>query len=44
MNILNLDNKKLALLLLRIVIGINYLVHGAVRELGDYNGFALRDG
>ena len=40
MNVLKLNNRKLALLMLRVVTGINYLMHGAVRVLGDYSGFA----
>ena len=35
-----MSNKKLAVLLLRFVTGINFLMHGAVRVLGDYSGFA----
>ena len=35
-----MSNKKLAVLLLRIVTGINFFMHGAVRVLGDYSGFA----
>ena len=35
-----MSNKKLAVLLLRIVTGINFFMHGAVRVLGDYGGFA----
>lgn len=40
MNFLQLSNKKLAVLLLRFVTGINFLMHGAVRVFGDYSGFA----
>lgn len=35
-----MSNKKLAVLLLRSVTGINFLMHGAVRVFGDYSGFA----
>lgn len=35
-----MSNKKLAVLLLRFVTGINFLMHGAVRVFGDYSGFA----
>lgn len=35
-----MSNKKLAIFLLRFVTGINFLMHGAVRVLGDYSGFA----
>ena len=35
-----MSNKKLAILLLRFVTGINFLMHGAVRVFGDYSGFA----
>ena len=40
MNFLQMSNKKLAVLLLRFVTGINFLMHGAVRVFGDYSGFA----
>ncbi len=35
-----MSNKKLAVLLLRFVTGINFFMHGAVRVFGDYSGFA----
>ena len=35
-----MSNKKLALFLFRIVVGVNFFMHGAVRILGDYSGFA----
>jgi len=40
MKYLQMSNKKLAVLLLRVVTGINFFMHGAVRVLGDYSGFA----
>ena len=40
MNFLQMSNKQLALFFLRFVTGINFLMHGAVRILGDYSGFA----
>ncbi len=40
MQFLQMSNKKLAVLLLRFVTGINFLMHGAVRVFGDYSGFA----
>lgn len=40
MQFLKMSNKKLAVLLLRFVTGINFLMHGAVRVFGDYSGFA----
>ncbi len=40
MKFLRMSNKKLAVLLLRFVTGVNYLMHGAVRVFGDYSGFA----
>lgn len=40
MKFLQMSNKKLAVLLLRFVTGINFLMHGAVRVFGDYSGFA----
>ena len=40
MNFLRLSNKKLALFLFRLVVGVNFFMHGAVRILGDYSGFA----
>ncbi|GJM16263.1 MAG: hypothetical protein DHS20C13_15900 [Thermodesulfobacteriota bacterium] len=40
MQFLKISNKKLAVLLLRFVTGINFLMHGAVRVFGDYSGFA----
>jgi len=40
MKYFQMSNKKLAVLLLRIVTGINFFMHGAVRVLGDYSGFA----
>ena len=35
-----MSNKKLALFLFRFVVGVNFLMHGAVRIFGDYSGFA----
>lgn len=35
-----MSNKKLAVFLLRLVTGINFFMHGAVRVFGDYSGFA----
>ena len=35
-----MSNKKLAVFLLRLFTGINFLMHGAVRVFGDYSGFA----
>ncbi len=40
MKYLQMSNKELALFLFRIVVGVNFLMHGAVRVLGDYGGFA----
>jgi len=40
MKFLQMSNKRLALFFLRFVTGINFLMHGAVRVLGDYSGFA----
>lgn len=40
MKLFEMSNKKLAVLMLRLVTGINFLMHGAVRVLGDYSGFA----
>ena len=40
MQFLKMSNKKLAVLLLRFVVGVNFLMHGAVRVFGDYSGFA----
>lgn len=40
MNILKLSSKQLALLLFRLAVGVNFLMHGAVRVFGDYAGFA----
>lgn len=40
MNFLQMSNKKLAVVFLRLVTGINFLMHGAVRVFGDFNGFA----
>jgi len=39
MKYLQMSNKKLALFLFRIVVGVNFFMHGAVRILGDYSGF-----
>ena len=40
MKYLQMSNKKLALFLFRFVVGVNFLMHGVVRILGDYSGFA----
>jgi len=40
MQFLQMSNKKLAVLLLRFVTVISFLMHGAVRVFGDYSGFA----
>lgn len=40
MKFLQMSNRKLAVLLLRFVTGVNFLMHGAVRVFGDYSGFA----
>ncbi len=34
------SNRGLAVLLLRVITGINFVGHGLVRILGDYKGFA----
>lgn len=40
MKLTQMSNKKLALFLFRAVVGVNFFMHGAVRILGDYSGFA----
>lgn len=40
MKLMQMSNKKLALFLFRVVVGVNFFMHRAVRILGDYSGFA----
>lgn len=35
-----MTHRALGYALLRFVLGVNFLMHGAVRVFGDYTGFA----